>query len=166
MNNLSFRKPLSFLLPDQHYLDQGGTTAVDFTTDAANPQIVLTGTIGKNILFFGCNRFSLSASFHAGNNSVYPLLSAFFENLRKDSVYKGIILDLRDNPGGDLADLNFFCGQFMGQPVVTSSVEFRYVDGKVYEGKGFPPDIVVPFDLAALGSGVDPQLEMAISLLK
>jgi carboxyl-terminal processing protease len=49
--------------------------------------------------------------------------------------------------------------------VYTSSAEFRYIDGKVYEGKGFPPDVTVPFDFGALYGGDDPALDKAISLI-
>ena len=48
----------------------------------------------------------------------------------------------------------------------TSSAEFRYLDGKSYEGKGFPPDYPVPFNPTALSSSDDPQMDKALSLLK
>lgn len=50
--------------------------------------------------------------------------------------------------------------------VETSSAQFKYLDGKMYEGSGFPPDIYVPFDLNALLNKIDPQLEKAITLIK
>jgi carboxyl-terminal processing protease len=50
--------------------------------------------------------------------------------------------------------------------VYTSSAAFRYINGKIYEGKGFPPDIPIPFNLSALNSGKDVQLEAAINLIK
>lgn len=50
--------------------------------------------------------------------------------------------------------------------VSTSSAAFKYLDNKIYEGVGFPPDVEVPFDINALQSGRDPQLEKAINLLK
>lgn len=50
--------------------------------------------------------------------------------------------------------------------VYTSSSAFKYVDGKIYEEKGFPPDIAVPFNLASLYAGKDLQLDKAISLIK
>ncbi|MET4142523.1 S41 family peptidase [Pedobacter sp. UYP1] len=49
--------------------------------------------------------------------------------------------------------------------VYTSSTALRYVDGKLYEGIGFPPDIEVKYNKAALDAGTDPQLEKAISLI-
>lgn len=49
--------------------------------------------------------------------------------------------------------------------VYTSSVMLRYKDGKIYEGIGFPPDVEVKYDAAAIAAGRDPQLEKAISLI-
>lgn len=50
--------------------------------------------------------------------------------------------------------------------VYTASAEFKYLDGRNYEGKGFPPDVMVPFDLAALTAGQDPALDKAITLME
>ena len=53
--------------------------------------------------------------------------------------------------------------------VYTSSCMFRNLNGKIYEGKGFPPDIEVKVTPSMVypskGVMVDPQLEKAISLL-
>jgi len=52
----------------------------------------------------------------------------------------------------------------------TSSVMFKYMDGKIYEGKGFPPDYTIkPTLQQVLVSNTtvdDPQLDKAISLLQ
>jgi carboxyl-terminal processing protease len=50
--------------------------------------------------------------------------------------------------------------------VQTSSCKFRYLDGKIYEGVGFTPDIFIPYDFNAIINGRDTQLEKAISLIK
>ncbi len=50
--------------------------------------------------------------------------------------------------------------------VQTSSAKFKYLNGKNYEGEGFPPDIFIPFDINSLKSGKDTQLEKAISLVQ
>lgn len=51
----------------------------------------------------------------------------------------------------------------------TSSCEFKYIDGTVYEGKGFPPnfDVKVSLNQVFLSNNTvdDPQLDKAISLL-
>lgn len=49
--------------------------------------------------------------------------------------------------------------------VHTSSLMFKYKDGNVYEGVGFPPDMTVPYNPAALKAGRDLQLEAALSLI-
>ncbi len=68
---------------------------------------------------------------------------------------------------GPLASSNqsFNGGQFFASDFLyayTSSSEFKYLDGNIYEGKGFPPDIAVPFDEASLRQGRDPALEAAL----
>jgi carboxyl-terminal processing protease len=51
--------------------------------------------------------------------------------------------------------------------VKTSSCMFKYINDSIYEGRGFPPDIMVrASDSAALFSGVDSALQTAINFLK
>jgi Periplasmic protease len=50
--------------------------------------------------------------------------------------------------------------------VLTSSCKFKYLDNKIYEGKGFSPDILVPFNSIEIIEGKDSQLEKAIDLLR
>jgi carboxyl-terminal processing protease len=50
--------------------------------------------------------------------------------------------------------------------VKTSSYMFKYINDSIYEGRGFPPDVVVPAsDSAALFSGTDSALQAAINLI-
>jgi C-terminal processing protease CtpA/Prc len=55
-------------------------------------------------------------------------------------------------------------GSFSGPlfSVSTALNETKYLDGVNYEGRGFPPDIFVPFDYDALQAGTDTRLEAAI----
>lgn len=50
--------------------------------------------------------------------------------------------------------------------VKTSSSKFRFLDGKIYEGIGFPPDVYVSYNSRILIDGKDVQLEKAIGLIK
>jgi carboxyl-terminal processing protease len=259
-NNPAFRISYSFLGSDMHYLDSGYQLGTDYSTEST--LIALSGTIHHDILFFTCNQFLLSASFQSsGSNGVKPVLNYFFQRLENPTGIKAIVLDFRDNPGGDANDLNFLAGQFVGQPlrvgytrnksgngrldyapwvgvdvspqagaqavtlpvyiladrysqsmaeivtmalralpqckvvgettfgatgpiaenalyddgsfelpgflsVTTSSVEFKYIDGRIYEGLGFPPDYQVPFNAQAISSGDDPQLDKVLSLVQ
>ena len=71
---------------------------------------------------------------------------------------------------GPLADnQEFNAGQFTAAgfvSVYTSSSIFRYKDGNIYEGKGFPPDYPVPFKLSDFQTQGDKQLEQALQLMQ
>ncbi len=258
----AFHLPYSYFLTDLHYLDSGFFYGTDNTTEPGTTLQAASGTIHNDILFFNCTRFELSASFQSPvDNPVKPVLNYFFQRLANPSGLKAILLDFRDNPGGDVNDLNFLVGQFIDQPlrvgytrsksgngrldytpwidvkvspqpgaravtlpvyvladkysqsmaeittmalralpqcrvvgettygatgpfaenalyddgpfevpgflsVITSSVEFKYIDGKSYEGLGFPPDYPVPFNVQALSLGDDPQLDKVLSMLQ
>jgi carboxyl-terminal processing protease len=49
--------------------------------------------------------------------------------------------------------------------VFTSSSMFKYVNGEIYEGKGFPPDIFVRINPDSVKAGRDVQLQAAINYL-
>lgn len=49
--------------------------------------------------------------------------------------------------------------------VYTSSAAFKYIDGRIYEGVGFPPDVSIPFSSEKITDNIDIQLEYAISVL-
>lgn len=49
--------------------------------------------------------------------------------------------------------------------VTTASCKFKYLDGKVYEGQGFSPDISVLFNQTEIFRGKDSQLERAIEVI-
>lgn len=257
----AFRLPYYYPGLDQRYLDSGFLSGEDNTTSPGTTLAAVCGTIHSDILFFAFNQFLLSASFESTvNNPVKPVLDYFLERVADPSGLKAVVLDLRDNPGGEVNDLNFLVGAFVGEPlsvgytrsksgngrldytswvsvqvtpqagaraitlpvyvladkysqsmaeittmafralpqcrvvgettygatgpfadnalyddgpfevpgflsVTTSSVEFKYIDGKSYEGKGFPPDYPVAFDIQALDSGDDPQLDKVLSLI-
>ena len=259
-NNPAFRLSYSYLGSDMLHLDSGYLLGTDYTTQST--LIALSGTIHGDILFFTCNQFLLSASYQSpGSNGVKTVLDYFFQRLANPAGIKAVVLDVRDNPGGDANDLNFLVGHFNRQPlrvgytrnksgngrldytpwvgvdvspqagaqavtlpvyiladsysqsmaeivtmalralpqckvvgettfgatgpiaenalyddgsfevpgflsVTTSSVEFKYIDGKIYEGKGFPPDYPVAFDPQALNTGDDPQLDKVLSLIE
>lgn len=58
-----------------------------------------------------------------------------------------------------------FTTSFLIDEVYTSSLLFKYKDGKIYEGIGFPPDVEAKYNGEALQNGEDTQLEAALSLI-
>ncbi|MDR3283797.1 MAG: hypothetical protein LBS97_01300 [Treponema sp.] len=68
--------------------------------------------------------------------------------------------------GGIADNRKYNGGQFTApllKLVYTPSLQVKYLDGKIYEGEGFPPDIPVEFDYDALQAGTDTRLEAAIN---
>jgi len=252
----TYRNRYSFIqLDTTHYLDPGFVSGSNGTTIAA------CGTIQHKILYFTCSEFELNTAYlSATNNGVKAVLQNFFDSIQNGINIKGIIIDVRNNPGGDVSDLSFLLGHLITTPLhfgysrakadngrydytpwinayvtpqtggkaqatpvivladyfsasmaeattmaihalptgifvgektwgatgpissnslfddgqftipgflftYTSSAEFKYIDGTIYEGKGFSPDINVPFNHAAVLGNDDPQLDSAINLV-
>ncbi len=111
---------LDSLIPAK-YLDHGsvvkGTDTVSLE-GTSTPFTAVTGTINGNILYLYFSSFALS---QAGANTG-PVFNSFFNILhRYNSTLKGIILDVRGNGGGEIADLDYLMGQ-----MVTSQYTFGY----------------------------------------
>ncbi|TWF45154.1 tricorn protease-like protein [Chitinophaga polysaccharea] len=244
------------------YLDRGGAIrGYTNTVDGSNQYVAVSGTIQQNILYFFFSEFALKELYKTDTaNGVKRVEQYFFDKLQNTANIKGIIIDVRGNPGGALADLDFLLGRmidkqldfgytrskqgngrldyspwapafatpqagarnitapivmladawsasmaemttmavkalpnghFVGERtwgangplignlffnggqfttnymnlVYTSSLMLKYKDGKIYEGVGFPPDLEVKYDEAALNLGQDKQLEAAIGLI-
>jgi len=252
----TYRNSYSFIKLDTvHYLDN------DLVSGSYAGIVAASATIQHKILYFTCSNFELNKAYlSASNNGVKNALQFFFDSVENSTTIKGIIIDVRDNTGGDVSDLSFLIGHLINNPLhfgytryktangkfdyspwinayvtpqpggkalnipvivladnfsasmgeatamaihalptgifvgertwgatgpladnsllddgqftipgfmftYTSSAAFKYIDGKIYEGKGFPPDINVPFDHAAVLLNDDPQLDTAISLI-
>lgn len=240
------------------YLDPGYKRGLVYTADGG--YIAVTGTIKNDILYFYFSGFALEALYNNEPNPVKTVIQEFFDLLKTKQNIKGLIIDVRGNPGGYLNDLKFLFSKLVTQPlhfaytrgksgngrldytpwipaivtpakdareikgpvialgdihsvsmaelttmavkampngkfigertwggngplignnfynggqfstafissVYTSSLMLKYIDGNVYEGKGFPPDIEVKYDKPALDAGNDLQLERAISTI-
>jgi carboxyl-terminal processing protease len=250
----TYRNPYSFInLDTTYYLDNG------FISGSYAGTVAACGTIQHKILYFTCSDFELNNAYlSATPNGVKDAVQNFFDSLQNGIAIKGIIIDVRDNPGGDVSDLSFLLGHLINTPLhfgysrfktgngkfdyspwintyvtpqaggksvsipvlvladnfsasmaeattmaihtlptgvfvgertwgatgplaanslyddgqftipgfmftYTSSVAFKYIDGNIYEGKGFQPDINVPFSHAAVLLNDDPQLDTAVS---
>lgn len=112
-----------FDLIAKQYLDKPFHEA-DYNTDVQHQLRYKAGLINENILYFRVNSFSIYRAYHSNNRGIKILLDYVFENLTNPDM-KGIILDLRDNLGGDLHDLNFFVGRFIDQPLHYGSSRYK-----------------------------------------
>jgi hypothetical protein len=115
-----FHNPFPYFTIVKNYLDSNYYEGIDNITNPSGiPLYTLAGTIDNKALYFHCSSFTLLRSFSSvQNNNAKPVLNYLFENLRSPSPnIKGIILDLRNNSGGNLSDLNFLAGQFIYTPL-------------------------------------------------
>ncbi|WP_442588093.1 S41 family peptidase [Pedobacter sp. AW31-3R] len=112
---------------DNGYLSGDGTAVIENTVIKAT-----SGTINNNLLYFHCNLFALKQSYESNDgNKVKQILDYFFAQLKRTSnPIKGIILDLRNNTGGNIIDLNFFAGK-----LAPKDITFGYTRSKSGLGK-------------------------------
>lgn len=101
---------------------------------------ILMGTIQSNILYLHFNYFAFS---QAGTNTA-PLLNSFFATVADlPSTIKGIVIDVRENGGGEVTDLDYLVGS-----MVTTPVTYGYTHSKSGIGRldytPWEPAIVSP----------------------
>ncbi|MFD2598848.1 S41 family peptidase [Sphingobacterium corticis] len=105
------------------YLDSGykktGILDPGFRTITA-----VTGTIEQDIAYLSFNSFNLKSSYT--NEAFKSVLDDFFNRVKADVPPRGVIIDLRGNGGGALADLDFLLGGFITEPL-----HFGYTKSKM-----------------------------------
>ncbi len=96
----------------------------------------ITGTVSKgtkNIPYLGINDFMLRAAYYdAGYSSrpIHPVLKNFFSAIRQPGC-DGFILDLRNNRGGDLEDIDFLVGQLTTTPLLFGYMRYKSGSGRL-----------------------------------
>ena len=123
------RKTFDLIIP-QYYL-----TKAEHGTDGGNFHMNL-GVIprnSKNILYLEYSSFQLQGQYYANNSTpkpVKPVLDNFFR-YTKDPSIDGLIIDLRGNPGGSVADLDFLFGRLITSPVHVSYTRTKNGNGRL-----------------------------------
>lgn len=130
----NLRYPYSFLLYDTTYLDSGFKLGYDYAnSNYGSPLISVCGTIENEIVYFSCNFFALTKSYESNATcGVKETLQYFFETLENiPPNIKGIIIDVRGNPGGDLVDLNFLLGRFIDKQLHIGFCQYKSNYGRL-----------------------------------
>jgi carboxyl-terminal processing protease len=115
-----FHFPFAYENTDKQYFDDGYLSVYDSSTQTSSGPLHATlAIINKKALYFSCNGFSLFRSYaSAPNNSIHSLLDSFFKKIKEPSSgLSGVIVDLRNNYGGDLNDLGFLVGHLIEKPL-------------------------------------------------
>lgn len=115
------------------YLDKGFVSGYDSTTSAGDLRFALAGTINRNILFFTFNEFELKSSYESSKaNGLQPVLKYFLNYIQEPpSSLRGIIIDLRGNGGGAVADLNFLVGRMIDKPLQIGYTRYKSGNGRL-----------------------------------
>jgi hypothetical protein len=93
--------------------------------------LVISATIENTILYLYIAQFFLSEIYWSNyHNPPKQVLEDFFNTLKQSSDIKGIILDLRGNSGGYLADLNLLVGH-----LIDTKLNIGYTRCKIGDGR-------------------------------
>jgi carboxyl-terminal processing protease len=104
----------------------------------------IAGTIKGNILYLGFNKFGLKNAYNAADNGVKSVLQFFINYLRNPPPgFKGVIIDVRGNGGGDISDLNFLVGNLISNKLTIGYTRYKSGDGRL-DYTPWAPAIVTP----------------------
>lgn len=124
--------PFNYIKIDTALLDAGYSVGYD-SVNIINGNIMtaVCGTIRSNILFFSCNAFNLYKLYTSPQpNSVAHVVQRLLDGI-KNETYKGLIIDVRNNPGGNLQDLNFLVGQLVNQKHAFGFTRYKTGNGRL-----------------------------------
>ncbi|MDB5089456.1 MAG: hypothetical protein JWR09_3450 [Mucilaginibacter sp.] len=132
--NPTFHSPFLYTSIDTiNYIDENYISGNFISTSNKESIYALSGTIHNNILYFYCNGFALQEAYQSRSaNSVQSVLKYFFNTLANLSPrIKGIIIDVRNNSGGNIEDLNFFLGRLIVKPLQFGYTRYKSGNGKL-----------------------------------
>jgi hypothetical protein len=96
---------------------------------------IITGRISKgakNVIYTSLNTFGVKEAYEDkyATRPPRPVIKNLFDNIRKSNC-DAIIIDLRNNRGGNMEDLNYFVGQFTSQPVLFGYARYKSGTGRL-----------------------------------
>lgn len=129
----NFHGPYPYLKTDIKYFDMNFHSGFDSTTIPGKLLFAISGTINNRILYFTCNEFYLFKSYNsASENGIKPVLNYFFKQVQNNlNEIKGIIIDVRNNPGGELSDLSFLMGRLTNEALHIGYTRYKNGNGRL-----------------------------------
>ena len=129
-----------------HYLDSGYIHGIDSVNLLEGSKTeAIAGTINKGtVLYFGFNQFNLKNSYTGAANGVKPAIQFVLNYLQNPPAgFKGIVIDVRGNGGGDISDLNFLIGNMISTNLNIGYVRYKSGNGRL-DYTPWAPAIVTP----------------------
>ncbi|MBN9385008.1 MAG: hypothetical protein J0H74_29905 [Chitinophagaceae bacterium] len=127
-----FHSPFPYPRADSGYLDSGYVSG-GYVTTGQDRVFAMSGTIQRRCLYFYCDKFALQEAFESDRvNGVRNVLQYFFEQLNTLSPeIRSLVIDVRNNAGGNLADLNFLLGSFISKPLAFGYTRYKNGNGRL-----------------------------------
>ena len=99
------------------------------------PFQIITGRLtkgSKNVIYTSLNSFALKESYDYNYSSrpTRPVIKNLFDNIRKSNC-DALIIDLRNNRGGNSEDISFLAGQFTSKPVLFGYSRYKSGTGRL-----------------------------------
>lgn len=129
-----FHSPFLYIAIDTvNYLDKNYVSGTFYSASENENIFALCGTIHQKILYFSCNGFALREAYSSNSgNSVKIALNHFFDSLAVSPLkFKGIVIDVRNNNGGDIEDLNFLLGHLINKPLQFGFSRYKAGNGRL-----------------------------------
>lgn len=131
---LEYHPPFSYNNIIKTYLDSGYLSGDYVTTNPQQPNLFLmSGTINSKVLYLSCNYFYLYRAYTSvDQNGAKSVLQFFFDHLQTIPFQiKSVIIDVRNNPGGDLSDLNLLVGHLIDKPLHFGFTRYKSGTGRL-----------------------------------
>jgi len=115
-----YHKAYGYLHVDSNYFDVGSIVSGSYYSQSnKSSYTALCATISNKILYFNCSGFVLDEAYRASSaNGIQTVLKHLFGILQAPPVgIKGIIIDVRNNHGGNVPDLNLLIGRLIDKPL-------------------------------------------------
>jgi hypothetical protein len=96
---------------------------------------IISGRISKgakNVLYTSLNTFMVKEAYNApyATHPPRPVITNFFNNVHNSNC-DAVIIDLRNNRGGSLEDVDFLVGQFTSKPVLFGYARYKSGVGRL-----------------------------------
>ena len=99
------------------------------------PFQIITGRLtkgSKNVVYTSFNSFAIKEGYEYNYSSrpTRPVIKNLFDNIRKSNC-DALIIDLRNNRGGNSEDISFLAGQFTSKPVLFGYSRYKSGTGRL-----------------------------------
>jgi len=99
------------------------------------PFQIITGNLkkgSKNVIYTSLNTFTLKESYdyNYSTRPTRPVIKNLFDNIRKSNM-DALIIDLRNNRGGNMEDISYLAGQFTSKPVLFGYARYKSGTGRL-----------------------------------